>query len=296
MDEIKRRDVKLFISELVNFWRLVAFAAAIVIQLKTNPPIGVTAGLVVFVLVVIVGAYRSSVDRRFFYPKYKQLWKGCVERLERLRKALGSLKKSRVADLQDLPNTVESVADSLYLALRRADIVMHEVATSEGWLSGQNHPTGPPSPDRQAQELYRIADKNIAEYRHHYQAVVSGAQRTEAQAAVFTTTLDMLRMKALGYRLVGQRTEMSSGEFLEAMTEAKMQLSAIDKALEELELTPFPKTIVIVPPDDDLRQQLESATATPVEEPAPVRQEVISTPPPIPPDAIRRPPPEDQNR
>jgi len=296
MDEIKRRDVKLFISELVNFWRLVAFCAAVVIQLKTQPPLGVSVGLVVFVLVIIVGAYRSSVERRFHYPKYKHLWKGCVERLERLRKALGSLKKSRVADLQDLPNTVESVADSLYMALRRADIVMHEVATSEGWLSGQNPPAGPPSPDRQAQELYRIADKNIAEYRHHYQAVVSGAQRTEAQAAVFTTTLDMLRMKALGYRLVGQRTEMSSSEFLEAMTEAKMQLSAIDKALEELELTPFPKTIVIVPPDDELREQLRVATVELDDDEGVARQEVTATPPPIPPDAIRRTPPEGPNR
>jgi hypothetical protein len=113
----------------------------------------------------------------------------------------------------------------------------------------------PPAPgivthDRQAQELYRIADKNIAEYRQRFQAVMAGVERTEAQAAVMTTTLDTLRIKMLGYRLVGRDPDAPTQEFLAALAEARMQLDSIDTALSELELTPFPKTITVMPERD----------------------------------------------
>jgi len=77
--------------------------------------------------------------------------------------------------------------------------------------------------------------------------VMAGVERTEAQAAVFTTTLDTLRMKMLSYRLVGKETESPTQDFLAALTEARMQLESIDKALDELELTPFPRTVSIMP-------------------------------------------------
>jgi hypothetical protein len=174
--------------------------------------------------------------------------------------------------LHDLPVTVQAVGSTLYFALRRADIVVREVTTSEGWLMAVQHHTGPISPDQKAQELYRLADKNIAEYRQHYQTVMSGVERTEAQAAVFTTTLDTLRMRMLGHRLAGRSPELAHTEFLQAMTEARMQLDAIDKALDELELTPFPgtdedwldsmKSLDGPPPvPDHLREQLEKARA-----------------------------------
>jgi hypothetical protein len=72
------------------------------------------------------------------------------------------------------------------------------------------------------------------------------------------TTLDTLRMKMLGYRLVGKSPELSSQDFLEALNEAKLQLSAIDTALEELELGPYPQMIASMPPPvpDDIRQRL----------------------------------------
>ena len=92
---------------------------------------------------------------------------------------------------------------------------------------------------------------------------------TEAQVAVFTTTLDTLRMKMLGYRLVGKDTESPTQDFLAAITEARMQLESIDKALEELDLTAFPKTISIMPDETNspgLRENLLHSGPPPMPE------------------------------
>ena len=64
----------------------------------------------------------------------------------------------------------------------------------------------------------------------------------------------------LGYRLVGKDTETPTQDFLAALTEARMQLDSIDKALDELDLTPFPKTISIMP-EGDLRDSLSTPTS-----------------------------------
>ncbi len=108
-----------------------------------------------------------------------------------------------------------------------------------------------------------MADKNIAEYRQQFAGVMAGVHRTEAQSAVYMTTLDTLRMKMLGYRLVGKSPEMSSHDFLEALAEARAQLQSIDTALEELDLGHYPKTIAVVPPPmpadavDEIEQRLQ---------------------------------------
>jgi hypothetical protein len=89
---------------------------------------------------------------------------------------------------------------------------------------------------------------------------MAGVQRTEAQSAVFMTTLDTLRMKMIGYRLVGRSPELSSHDFLEALAEARAQLQSIDTALEELDLGHYPKTVASVPPPpipDDVRHRIE---------------------------------------
>jgi hypothetical protein len=151
------------------------------------------------------------------------------------------------------------VADSLYYALRRADMIAHEVHSSEQGLYSGPPVWHAPSHDPQSKELYRIADKNIAEYRQRFDALMAGVQRTEAQSAVYMTTLDTLRMKMLGYRLVGKSPELSSHDFLDALTEAKLQLSAIDTALEELEMGPYPKMIAAMPPPpipEEIQQRL----------------------------------------
>jgi len=252
MDEIRRRDRAVFLKELFSFSKLFQILVGL---------LG-TAGLVSLmhlggVWVVVIGlfvtaalvwsAWDASKTKRFINAKFQLIWSACQERQRRFHHALRQLSKKGVADLQELPRTIEGVANELYVALRRADMVAHEVANSEGWLVAKPRVGQPMSPDKQAQELYRIADKNIAEYRQHYLNVMGGVERTEAQAAVFTTTLDTLRMKMLGYRLVGRDLEAPTHEFLAALTEARMQLDSIDKALDELELTPFPTTVTLMP-------------------------------------------------
>jgi hypothetical protein len=158
-----------------------------------------------------------------------------------------------------MPATIREVAQGLYLALRRADIISHEVESSEKGLYNTPPVWEAPSRDAQSKELYRLADKNIAEYRAQFAGVMAGVQRTEAQSAVFMTTLDTLRMKMIGYRLVGRSPELASHDFLEALAEARAQLQSIDTALEELDLGHYPKTISVVPPpppEDALRQHL----------------------------------------
>ncbi len=265
MDDITRRDRVLFLREAFSPVRVMLYIAIVACWLSLAPW-KLTATFCVLAALGIYPAYKASVEKRFRSPRFHQLWDACEDRLKRLRTALRSLRKARVAQLEDLPHTVESVAKALYVALRRADTILHEVTTSEGALGGPRLRAVAPPDDRQAQELYRIADKNIAEYRQHYQALIGGVHRTEAQAAVFTTTLDALRVRVLGYRLTGRQAELSSGEFLEAMTEARMQLDSIDKALDELELTPWPQAIAIVPEarPDDLRTRLEPPAEPPV--------------------------------
>lgn len=89
---------------------------------------------------------------------------------------------------------------------------------------------------------------------------MAGVQRTEAQCAVYMTTLDTLRMKMIGYRLVGKSPEMSSQDFLEALAEARAQLQSIDTALDELDLGHYPKTISVVPPaiPEEIVQELKN--------------------------------------
>lgn len=240
MYDIHRRDNQVFVREVLRFGPLLLVGALSTLNIVfwITPWMLTLSGLLF--AWTIYAAYKRSVLKRFYSNKFRLLWEACQDRLKRFHEALGEAKKRGVPELQDLPKTVEQVAETLYVALRRSDVVVREVMSSEGWLVASGHGTGPLSPDQRAQELYQLADRNIAEYRHHYQSVMAGVERTEAQAVVFTTTLDTLRMRMLGHRLVGRSPEVAHIEFLQAMTEAQMQLDSIDKALDELELTPFP--------------------------------------------------------
>jgi anion-transporting ArsA/GET3 family ATPase len=205
------------------------------------------AGLVAPLIVHTVAAWNRSVRSRWQSKRYEAIWNSVNDRLERFEDVLSKLKKSRIADLQEMPRTIRAVADSVYAALRRADLVSSEVHETEKGLLHQPPVWQSASFDAQATELYRVADKNIAEYRQQYAAVMAGVQRAEAQAAVFMTTLDSLRMKMIGYRLVGRSPDLSSEEFLASMAEAKLQLQAIDHALEELDFRQFPQMIAVLP-------------------------------------------------
>lgn len=254
MDEIRRRDRNVFLQEFLKPGRSFGNLA-----LLTLAYIGWKEELFIFIPFAAVyiafwawRSYNASIPKRFRNQRFLLLWSACKDRKKRFDEALEGLRKKQIADMQDLPVTISSVSKSLYEALRRADNVAHEVYSSEGWLAMIPQSSAPASADRQAQELYRIADKNIAEYRQRLDQIMAAVQRTEAQAAVFTTTLDSLRIRTLAQKLGTEGESLPSGEFLAAMTEARMQLDAIDKALDELELTPFPVTVALMPDSPSL--------------------------------------------
>ncbi len=282
MHDIQRQDRKLFYKEVLSPSRI---ALSIILIPAAWLFFGLFSGFALpwklaGVLAVIIGhalaSYNASIGKRFIDKRYEILWNGCQERLKLFDEVLKKMRKEKVADLREMPTTIHRISQSLYLALRRADMICHDVRQTEKGFYNVPTKWAPAAQDAQAKELYRIADKNVAEYRTHFAGVMGGVERTEAQAAVFMTTVDSLRMKMIGYLLVGKSPEMSSKEFLETITETKMQLDSIDKALEELELTPFPKTITVVPSGDteEAVQGSSSADAT--------------TPPPMPPDVLEK--------
>lgn len=254
-DEIKLRDIGVLLTELLDPGRLIILAlsiGAVAWAVGNGFQSGIWSGLAILgslaTGLVLANAYRSSVKNRFHDRRYYYLWTDAQERYQRFREAHALLKKRGKVDLEMLPGTIENTRQQLYLSLRRADILAHEIRTSERNLFVPPMQSAMRSQDPQAQELYRLADRNMAEYRSNLADLRAGVERTEAQAAVFTSTLDTLRVKMLGYRLATRSPEGSSLEFMNAIAEAKMQLDAIDKTLLELELTPFPATIAVMPP------------------------------------------------
>jgi len=268
MDDVSKQDLRLFLRELLSPWRLLlmgiglAFLWTIPLFLYAiGPKAFISAALILF---WISTSYSNSVAKRFLSKRHAAMWNGCHDRLARFEEVLRKMRKEQVANLNEMPDTIRRVGKTLYRALRRADLISHEVAHTERDLHSAPPVWTSPSEDAQSKELYRLADKNIAEYRQQFATVMAGVHRTEAQSAVYMTTLDSLRMKMLGYRLIGKAPEMSSHDFLEALAEARAQLQSIDTALEELDLGHYPKTIAVVPPPmpkealDDLEQRLRN--------------------------------------
>ncbi len=253
MDEIKKHDLKVFLKALVGFPQLILLLVGVwftvfgISGIAENPAAGIS--IIFGTFLIGFNAYfakKRSLFNRWQNARFRELYSACVDRRQRLDEALKKMKKSKIADLKELPKSADNLLSEIYSALRRADLLLHEVGLSESRISppvlGNNHRL---VSDQQAQELFKVADRNIAEYGQHFKAVVAGIERSEAQAVVFATTLDTLRVRMLGYRLTGKNVEADTKEFLNVVTEAKMQFQAIDKALEEIELTPFPEVVTI---------------------------------------------------
>jgi len=252
MDEIRRRDLRVFIKELFKPGRVFAtgFFCLVGIGIGRSDPTLLPAFLVSAFAVVAhcYISYKASIQKRFISPRFSWLWDSCHERLDSFNSALKQLRKAEIASFSEMPLAINEVSENLYRALRRADLIYDEVAKSEH--STRRQLSVPPDTphDPQSKELYRIADKNLAEYRANYSDLMSGIQRTEAQGAVFVTTLDSLRVRMLSYRLAGKNPSLSSGDFLSSLAEARLQLEAIDQALEELDMGHYPTTISVVQP------------------------------------------------
>lgn len=261
MDDIKQRDKQLFREELLKPSRVARFVGysliPIFIAWKTRdldvfgqpifPQSNVLAicalAIAVIVAIYLREAFLIARQRQFSFPHLKQLWESCKERLKLLKSANAKLKKGNHVALEEMPVTIEKVSTSLYAALRRADMLMAELANSEGPLLHKifqgTLPTGSIAENTAAKSLYQIADRNVAEYKQNYSGVLRGVQITEAQATVFVTTLDTLRLKLLSYRIAHNTPNVDNKELLDSLGEAKMQLESIDKALDELDMNPF---------------------------------------------------------
>ena len=254
MQDVRREDLRLFLKELGNPGRIfIALAGLFVIYLigQKHSDRALASGMLAYVITMlsVVGtAFSASVRKRFRNRRMEALWSGCQDRMARFEEVLRKMKREYIAEFKEMPSTIRKLSQSIYIALRRADVVADEVAATEAGMLSKPPVWQASGNDAQSQELYRIADKNIAEYRQHFAGIMAGVQRTEAQSAVFMTTLDTLRMKMIGYRLVNRSPELSSHDFLEAIAEARSQLQAIDTALEELDLGHYPKTITVIPP------------------------------------------------
>jgi hypothetical protein len=261
MLDIEKRDRRLLLRELV---RPAPLAAAILLGwffLAVLPFPQVLSVWLILSGAVAVLAMSRARKKRFRHSRFRALWEACEDRNSRLKEALNRLAKSGSAEFTELPKTVDGVKNNLYVALRRADELLHELTESEGAFLSAPGAVIPPPLDPQAKELFRVANLNNQEYRQRLREVMGMIERAEAQAAVYTSALDALRVKLLGMRLGPASNEESSRRFLETMTEARMQLDAIDKALDELELTPFPKTIT-----HDVRAEPSIALESPQEE------------------------------
>lgn len=256
MNPITKRDLQAFLRELVQPYRPIVCGVSAIVLFRTGVPL---PWLWLLLVCGVVGftAWNASKSKRFRNVRLYRAWLDVEDRHARLEKELKLSGRRRVASLTELPRSVGEVARQLYTSLRKADILAHEIGRSEGQYPGP--PSNlPPSDDPQAQELYRLADRHLAEYKRRYGDLRASVERTEAQAVVFVTLLDSLRVQLLQHRLGRTAGDPETQAFLEAVTEAKMQLNAIDKTLEELELTPFPKTIVVVPPEPPAEEHQEA--------------------------------------
>jgi len=220
---------------------------------------------------------RDRQSPLFKYHPYIALWKTVVDRLERFEKAYAGVQSTFDEELPVLKKKVMDTADTVFGALLRADVMRAELVKSEGPIPGTVMPApdmSRPANDAKVQELYQLADRNMAEYRQRLGAITSGIHRCEAQTAVFITTLDNLRMRLLGYRLIGKSPEIEHQQFLESIGSAKAELDAVDKALEELS---FDRLVA--------QTELEIAVAPMPTVSLEERLSQVSAPPPLPPDA-----------
>lgn len=255
MNEIVRRDREILIRALVQPSRVIGYGAVFLFGLyiaRQNLLSGNFQILLLGLGTSLLAAVKYGTDcareanaNRFINKHYEALWLEASNRISRLNDALKQMGKDRLGDLTVLPVTVRNVGDSVYVALRRADMIYSEIEKSEGSLPHSTHLRSGrhPASDEHVQELYRQADRNIAEYRQRFSGIYGALQRCEAQAAVFVTTLDNLRIRILGYRLMGRTPEIEMSEFKLAMDEAKMQLEAVDTALSELDYNSLPGSV-----------------------------------------------------
>ena len=245
MDEIRRADARNLLLRLFSPGRLlVLLAAGYVGWLPVSHGGPWLFGA--FFWTMGIGWYSYSVREDFYRNHFNnrehgQLWEIIRDRLARLNKAIQQAPNHIKPGVQEVPETVERTAKNLYESLRRADIVKAEIVKSEGAGGISTLPFQARIADGETNELYVLADKNVAEYKKHYDFINAKVTRTEGQCALFISALDTLRVQLLGYRLTTKEPKVSNQDFVSTVHEVQLQLDAINKALDELDLASLPR-------------------------------------------------------
>src|SRR5579862_9944123 len=163
MDDIRRQDLRLFFKEMVAPGRIfMSVLAGAVFFLFWKVTSSFEAGIPLPALISWVGivfahtafAWSASLKHRFLNKRFQALWNGCQDRLARFEDVLKKLRREQIAELSEMPKTIRRVADSLYMALRRSDMIAHEVQSSEQGLYASPQVWTAPSHDPQSKELY----------------------------------------------------------------------------------------------------------------------------------------------
>ncbi len=276
LNKVKEKSVGLFIASAP-----LAYLAWLTVTASSNTRLWAYSTVLITGLFIVgffcVTHFQKNI---FLHSRLESLWQTVEDRLARLDQACNSMKGQYSEDLTALQARVNHTAKTVFEALLRADLLQSELRKSEGSVSSpaygsQVHQA--PSSDKQVQELYRIADKHVAEYRNRIAGLMAGIERCEAQATVFVTTLDTLRVRLLGYRLSGSNPEMEHKYFLESIGDVKQQLDAVDLALDSLSL-------------ERLASEIELAEATNTERVSEIIERyeasTIKIPPALPDDVV----------
>jgi hypothetical protein len=261
-EEIKREDRKIFFREFFQLRRLILMGIWIGFSLGVTNTSFVALAPLLAGFAAHIGFSESAARRkRFKTERFALLWNGCRDRFFDFKSGVKKLDRAGVVTFEDLPSSIEKLSMNLYNALRRADLMFVEIEEVEGKSRFQPGVPMVPPVDAQTQALYQQAERTIGEYKNSYNELIAGIQRTEAQATVFIHTLDVLRVKMHGYRLIGKDPSLGSQELLSALAEAKVTLQSIDTALDELDLSVYPTTISVVPhsiPEQTAPMQIDS--------------------------------------
>jgi hypothetical protein len=244
----QKREVKRFAKNLndpTSFW-LMAGGFAMAWTLSSASRFVTIYPTLFFGLVPVLywagRAYLRTKKFPFESTQILHVWNDAKDRISRLEAAIREQKKVLGVDMSDILTTVRRVHQSLFNALRNADDLADELTKSERSIGPiANAPPAAPiaGSGPETNRLLQIAEKQRAEYLKTHNSLHDSVSRTIAEARVFVNTLDNVRIRLLGYRMVNMSDDFGREEFLHSLTEVKTSLDSMDKSLGEINLDPF---------------------------------------------------------
>jgi hypothetical protein len=264
MLEVRKNDLRNLLTALLSPYRLLWLGLTCYLAWLFFNMSGFFEYFSILLLGLGMGIYATNTwvafdKKRFKNRRHADLWDGVKDRHRRFRQAIKRAPKHLGGNLTELPKSIDQTSKHLYLSLRKADLVLHEITKSEGDAGVLSLRFQVWSQDPETSELYVLADKNVADYRRQYDALMSRITRTEGQCALFISVLDSLRVQLLGHRLSSPEPIPTQKEFINVMKEMQLQLDSINKALSELDMPmPIPNRNETIVQTDDPDQHISS--------------------------------------